>query len=117
ETAGRPQSGLEIWDAKKRLVRGYVRLNPVAGDPVPALTQAAFSADGRILVTGDGLRRAAIPSGKSGDVLHTIRHYEPDRLVALALSPDGRHLLTMGRPTVHEDESVPGVALWELTCE
>lgn len=117
ETAARPRLGLEIWDAQKRLPRGTVRLDPIAGDPMAGLTQAAFSYDGRVLVTGDGFRRAVIRSGKTGDILHVIRHYETNRLVGLALSPDGRHLLTMGRPTEREDEEVPGVVLWELTFE
>ena len=45
--------------------------------------------------------------------LHTIRHYEADRVVALALSPEGKRLLTMGYP----GKGIDGVVLWELAFE
>lgn len=113
ENFGGPQGGLEIWDAKARKPRAHVILDP-AKDDSTGLTLAAFSADGAVLVTGDGHKRIAIRDGKTGETLHMIRRYEGDRIVALALSPDGRHLLTMGRPTNREDD---GVVLWELTFE
>jgi WD40 repeat protein len=116
ETWGRPRTGIEIWDAKSRKVRAKIGLTPVEGDD-SGLTQAAFSSDGSILVTGDGFKRAVIRDGHTGEILHTVRHYEGDRLVAVAISPDGRHLLTMGRPREREDEDVAGVVLWELTFD
>lgn len=74
---------------------------------------AAFSADGRILVTSES-HVVVIHDGRTGAVLLQLDHYQGDRVVALAISPDGRHLLTMGRPT---DPSDSGTVLWDLAFE
>jgi WD40 repeat protein len=107
-------TAVEVWDAKTRKPRARIEVDPESTfSAFTGVCQGAFSADGTILVTGD-FRVVDIRDGRTGAILHTIRHYDGDRVVALAISPDGRHLLTMGRPTNHEDD---GVVLWQLSFE
>jgi WD40 repeat protein len=108
---------VEIRDAKTRRSRARLSLIPDSKGP-SGPCHAAFSFDGSVLVTGDFLR-VDIRDGFTGAALHTIKHYETNRVVAIGLSPDGRRLVTMGRPTEREDPDTrsDGVILWELSFE
>lgn len=103
---------VEVWDAKPRRVRARLDLLPEFSS-FRGLCHAVFSSDGSVLVTGTN-NVVDIRDGRAGAVLHTISLYEGDRVVAVALSPDGKRLLTMGVPT---NRSEDGTVLWELSFE
>jgi WD40 repeat protein len=103
---------VEIWDANPRRLRARVDFK-TSDDGFQGLCHGAFSADGSRLLTGD-FKVVDVRDGRTGEILCTIDHYRGDRVVAACISPDGRHVLTMGRPTARTDD---GVILWELVPE
>ena len=74
------------------------------------LTQAAFSPDGRYLVTGEDFKHVVLRAADSGRPLQAIREYEGDRIVHLAFGADGTTLLTAGRLGIVGKET--GILSW-----
>ena len=120
ERADRTKSGdrlpkrkcLEIVNAIDRKTRATTAM--LEADPFLGVLQASFSRDGTILVTSEGISTCAIRDGRVGEILYELKNYSVDRLVALAISPDGTHLVTMGELGHPYDD---GIILWELTLE
>jgi WD40 repeat protein len=96
--AGVSGKTVKLWDARTRQETLTVK-----GEHTNPVQCVAFSADGKLLASGDGIRQArpaVVPpvpgvvkmwDAKTGQLLRTFEEH-PCRILSVALSPDGKRL-------------------------
>jgi WD40 repeat protein/serine/threonine protein kinase len=93
---------------------GIVILDSESGKPLRELTghsaevsAVTYSADGKLVASGDAQGQIRIWDTSTGKLLHTLRGHA-DRVTSLAFSPDGKKLVSGGADRA--------VRVWDLTA-
>lgn len=110
--AGMPIVRPAVDAAGDRLPEGAVsRLGSVRFRHSDVITCAAFSRDGMTVVTGDRAGRVTLWDVDSGWRLREIRNLPRKAITALAVSPEGKILVTQGEGVAMTFSTVEGIRL------
>jgi WD40 repeat protein len=114
----KPIGEILVWDVEKGKLKSALKKQKT---PVYSL---AFSTDGKLLITGGGLRKSLdrmqdVPEVKFWDPANgtEIGHLEgiQNRVMGVAISPDGKLLATCGGD--HATDDVDELRVWDLASK